>query len=437
MGSVSVVSTTTIQAPSHHNNSSTHKIDLTPWDLPFLQVETIQKGLLFHHTIHPNQINHLKHTLSSTLSFFPPLAGRLVITHHKDNNNASCFIICNNLGALFVHATAQNTTVADILQPNYVPPVVHSFFPLNGVKNCESTSQPILAIQVTELLDGVFIGFTINHVVSDGKSFWHFVNSWSQISKGHKIAKLPSLKRWFPNDIELPIKLPFTTTELLKEPSFNKLPERIFHFTKEKIAELKSKANAEAETEKIKISSLQAVLSHVWRCVIRCKRLDPQEEVRYVLLIGVRPRMVPQLEEEYFGNAALVCGVTMKAGEVQESGIGNVAMEMNKMISLHSDEKIMESYECWLRTPRLLTIGGMTGGNSLATSSSPRFDVYGNDFGWGKPVAVRSGGANKNNGKISVFVGADEGSMDIEVCLPFEILEAMGNDTEFMLAISK
>lgn len=156
-----------------------------------------------------------------------------------------------------------------------------------------------------------------------------------------------------------------------------------------------------------------------------------------MLLIGVRPRMVPQLEEEYFGNAALVCGVTMKAGEVQESGIGNVAMEMNKMISLHSDEKIMESYECWLRTPRLLTIGGMTGGNSLATSSSPRFDVYGNDFGWGKPVAVRSGGANKNNGKISVFVGADEGSMDIEVCLPFEILEAMGNDTEFMLAISK
>ncbi|CAI8614807.1 unnamed protein product [Vicia faba] len=127
------------------------------------------------------------------------------------NNNASCSIFCNNVGALFIHAIAENTTVSDILQPNYVPPIVHSFFPLNSVKNHEATSQPTLAVQVTELSNGIFIAFTINHVVSDGKSFWHFVNSWSQISKGsQKITKQPSLQRCFPNDIELPIRFPFT-----------------------------------------------------------------------------------------------------------------------------------------------------------------------------------------------------------------------------------
>ncbi|KAL5096949.1 hypothetical protein RYX36_001276, partial [Vicia faba] len=40
----------------------------------------------------------------------------LIITQHNDhNNNASCSILCNNVGALFVHAIAENTTVSDIL----------------------------------------------------------------------------------------------------------------------------------------------------------------------------------------------------------------------------------------------------------------------------------------------------------------------------------
>ena len=140
-----------------------------------------------------------------------------------------------------------------------------------------------------------------NHVVVDAKSFWHFVNSWSEISKGsHKISKLPSFQPWFPNDIEIPIRFPFTEIEPQNQDSSeesleSKLAERIFHFTKEKIAELKSKANAEAETDKTKISSLQALLSHVWRSVVRCQKHDPQEDVFYVLSIGVRPRMIPPL----------------------------------------------------------------------------------------------------------------------------------------------
>ncbi|KAL5063985.1 hypothetical protein RYX36_025722 [Vicia faba] len=444
MDSVKVISTGTIQAPSHNNGNSTQTIQLTPWDLQFLQLETIQKGLLFHQPTlasNQNQINHLKQTLSTTLSFFPPLTGRLIITQHNDhNNNASCSILCNNVGALFVHAIAENTTVSDILQPNYIPPIVHSFFPLNGVKNHEATSQPILAVQVTELSNGIFIAFTINHVVSDGKSFWHFVNSWSQISKGsQKITKLPSLQRWFPNDIELPIRFPFTKKESQNRSSSKKLPERIFHFTKEKIAELKSKANAEAktQTDETKISSLQALLSHIWRRVVRCKKPDPQEDIRYVLSIGARPRMIPPLEDDYFGNAAVFAGLAMKAEDILEGGIGKVGLEMNKLIMLHCDEKIKNNFECWLRVPRLIEVAGLSNNNSLVTSSSPRFDVYGNDFGWGKPVAVRSGGANKSNGKITVFAGTEEGSIDIEICLCNEILEALANDTEFVVPISK
>ncbi|KAL9326928.1 hypothetical protein ACSQ67_007573 [Phaseolus vulgaris] len=440
METVRVISTTTIKATAHNNDNSPRKLHLTPWDLQFLPTETIQKGLLFGNVkLTPFQIQHLQHSLSSTLAFFPPLAGRLAILQHH-HTIVSSHILCNNAGALFVHAAAPNTTVAHILHPKYVPLIVSSFFSTNGVKNYEGTTQPLLAVQVTELVDGIFIALTVNHVVADGKSLWHFVNSWAEISRGSlQISKLPSLRRYFPDGIDHPILFPFTKEEE-NQHSSNLKPqtplERVFHFTKEIIAALKSKANAEANTDRI--SSLQALLTLLWRAVTRCKRVDPQENVHYVLFIGVWSKMVPPLAEGYFGNSVIATVVTMKAGELLEGGLGKGALEMNKAISLHSHEKVKNHYESWVRRPRLLTLpSGVAGSNYLITSSSPRFNIFGNDFGWGKPEAVRiGGGPHKRNGMITVFGGAEEGSIDIVANLPYWILEAMGNEPEFMDAVS-
>ncbi|OIW09722.1 hypothetical protein TanjilG_21248 [Lupinus angustifolius] len=443
MEATRVISTTTIKAPSDNNNTNpTPKIHLTPWDLTYLPIETIQKGLLFHN---PNneekqdisiQIQHLKNTLSTTLSFFPLLTGRFDIIHneHEDNKNATCYILCNNSGVLFVHAVAENTSVSDIIESKYVPSIVHSFFPLNGVKNYEATSQPLLAVQVTELIDGIFIACTLNHAAADGKSFWHFMNSWAEISRGNnKISKLPSFQRFFYDTIDQPIRFPFTKEDETYSGNPSLLRERIFHFSKEEIAKFKSKANEEANTDQI--SSLQALLSHVWKSVLRNKHVDPQEVIHYVLMIGVRPRTVPPLEEDYFGNAAIICVVTMKAGEVLESGVGKVALEMNKAISSYTGDNIKSQYEYWVRNPMLLSLVNGASTNAMATSSSPRFNVYGNDFGWGKPLAVRTGPANKATGKVTLHEGVEKGSVDIELCLPYEILEALGNDPYFMNAI--
>ncbi|KAF0900804.1 hypothetical protein E2562_035301 [Oryza meyeriana var. granulata] len=46
----------------------------------------------------------------------------------------------------------------------------------------------------------------------------------------------------------------------------------------------------------------------------------------------------------------------------------------------------------------------------MGTSNSPRFEVYGNDFGWGRPVGVRTGGGNKLDGKMTVYEGRDGGA---------------------------
>ncbi|AES87199.1 putative shikimate O-hydroxycinnamoyltransferase [Medicago truncatula] len=431
MGTVRVLSTDTIKAPK----SSNQTIDLTPWDLRFLLGTTNPKGLLYHHPVEANQIQRLRHSLSSALAFFQPLSGRLKITEHNDNT-VSCSVICNNAGVLFIHAAAENTCVADILEPTYVPPIVDSFFALTGVESYEGTSKPLLAVQVTELVDGIFIGCSFNHVVVDGESVWHFINSWAEISRScchHQISKPPTLERWFPNGVQQPIRFPFVYGDELSFSSSNEeklcLSNRIFHFTKEKIVQLKSKINDEIGT--IKISSLQVLLTHLWCSVMRSIKFDPQEEVFNIVVIGVRPRLVPPLPEYYFGNALISCMVKMKVGElVEEGGLCKGACEMNKLIVSHTDEKLKNHYESWLRNPSFARYPNMAKNNFIAISSSPWFDVYGNDFGWGKPVAVRSG--YKGNGLITVFAGIEEGSIDLQVCLSHEILEAMGNDPQFM-----
>ncbi|OVA20762.1 Transferase [Macleaya cordata] len=74
--------------------------------------------------------------------------------------------------------------------------------------------------------------------------------------------------------------------------------------------------------------------------------------------------------------------------------------------------------------------------STLLTGGSLNFNIYGNDFGWGRPVAVRSGFSNQDDGKITVFAGLVEGSVDIEACFYVETLKAMENDAEFMEAVT-
>ncbi|MED6173279.1 hypothetical protein PIB30_057846 [Stylosanthes scabra] len=170
--------------------------------------------------------------------------------------------------------------------------------------------------------------------------------------------------------------------------------------------------------------------------MVRNQLLKAEEEVYFMSPIGVRGRMKnPAMTENYFGNAITIGIVTMIVKELLEGGIGKGALEMNKMVGLQTEEKLKSYSRNWIKNPTL-TVGGVIG-NTFLPSSSPRFDVYGNDFGWGKPVAVRSGAANKKHRKITLFPGVEDGSVDVEVCLSHEILEAMGKDPEFMDAVDE
>ena len=62
--------------------------------------------------------------------------------------------------------------------------------------------------------------------------------------------------------------------------------------------------------------------------------------------------------------------------------------------------------------------------------------MYGNEFGMGKGVAVRSGYANKFDGKVKSYSGhKGGGSIDLELCLSPDTMSALESDEEFMSAV--
>ncbi|GMI66024.1 hypothetical protein like AT5G67150 [Hibiscus trionum] len=436
MAGIRIISWSMVQAGKP--SKEPERVELTPWDLKHLMVSYIQKGLLFRKP-KPNadeaekaSIHHLKTSLSRTLDLFTPLAGRLGTTQHEDKTT-SFFIDCNNAGALFVHAVADQLTISDILEPLYVPEIVDAFFQFDGVKNIQGTSKPLLAVQVTELVDGISIGCSMNHSVVDGTSFWHFFSSWSEISRGFDcLSKPPVFERPVIGDIDYPIRIPSEQVQIQQHVTQpGNLKSRVFYFTKQSVVRIKGKANSEMNTEKI--SSLQALLSLFWKSIMRNRQLDPNEETMIFLVIGVRQRL-QQVPQEYFGNAIQAALVSLKAGELEENGIGNAAWEINQVIANHREENFVNLSKSWANSPLLFRSGKLTN-NALLTGNSPRFDMYGTDLGWGRPIAMTLGAEFKIHGLLTLATGVEQGDIEIRVCLSPEEIQALENDEAFIAAL--
>ncbi|KAG5048163.1 hypothetical protein JHK85_009266 [Glycine max] len=425
---------------------------LTQWDIVMLSMHYIQKGLLFkkptplvdQHDFIENLLEKLKHSLSLTLSHFYPLAGRFVTHKTQDPPSYAVSVDSKNSdGARFIYATL-DMTISDILSPVDVPLVVQSLFDHHKAVNHDGHSMPLLSIQVTELVDGVFLGCSMNHAVGDGTSYWNFFNTWSQIfqsqAKGHEtdvpISHQPILSRWFPNDCAPPINLPFKHhDEFISRFEAPLMRERVFHFSAESIAKLKAKANMESDTTKI--SSFQSLSALVWRSITRACSLPYEQRTSCRLTANNRTRMEPPLPQEYFGNSVSRVSAETTVGELLENNLGWAAWKLHLAVTNHNDRVVLQSLKEWLQSPLIYQLGQPMDPYVVLISSSPRFNMYGNEFGMGKAVAVRSGYANKFDGKVTSYPGREGGgSIDLEVGLLPHIMSALESDEEFMNVVS-
>ncbi|XP_020579299.1 LOW QUALITY PROTEIN: uncharacterized acetyltransferase At3g50280-like [Phalaenopsis equestris] len=376
---VEIISKHTVKPPT--NSSHPPLCHLTPWDVAMLCPHYIQKGLLFTNLPPSLPIHHLlttlKASLSITLQHFYPLAGRL--------------------------ATPNHLTGGDI-----------------------------------------FIACCFNHVVGDGTSYWNFFNAWAEITRTNSLSLPPVHARWFIDGENPPVKLPFSdSSPFVERFSPPALRQRFFHFSAESIAKLKKKANEEIRTEEndrkqsqIVISSFQALCAMIWRAISRARRFPAEQLTTCRLAIQNRGRLRPPQSPEYFGNSIYAVEATAAAGELEANGLGWAARELNGAVNGHTDEAIRGKLREYHAAPMVYKMT-MFDPKSVMVGSSPRFDMYGCDFGWGKGAAVRCGPANKFDGKVSAFPGREgDGSVDLEICLLPQFMADFLLDPEFLEAVS-
>ncbi|KAG6481298.1 uncharacterized acetyltransferase At3g50280-like isoform X1 [Zingiber officinale] len=418
---------------------------LTPYDLFTLSMHYIQNGLLFCHPVTLDLIAGLKTALSLTLHHFRPLAGRLVSepTCDASGGGIQVYVDWNDQGAEFIHASAPHVSAADVASPD-VPCFLHpSFFPLNGAVSYDGHSLPLLSTQLTELADGFFLACSFNHSVGDGTAYWHFFNVWAEITRngggdGSLISQPPVLDRWsFEGGSGRHLQLPFTHPNQFIERFAPPGPprERVFHFSSESIAHLKAKANQESNST-VTISSFQSVAALVWRSVTRARGLPAERTTGCAAVINDRTRLQPPLPTEYFGGVVWVVRATAEVGELLERGLGCGAMLVHEAVTGRTDGAVRRSVKGWAEEPFMYPLS-LYDRYGVKMGSSARFNVYGCDFGWGQPVAVRSGAANKHDGKVTFHPGREGGgSMDLEICLKPETMEALLHDEEFMSVVN-
>ncbi|KAL8158608.1 hypothetical protein V2J09_000145 [Rumex salicifolius] len=382
----------------------------------------------------------LKDSLSSTLAHFFPLAGQFVTEIDEEKHESFVFVDCNKgPGAKFIRAVLDNVTVNDIVSPTYVPTtLVQSLFQLGQIPtNYDGHNEPLLVAQITELVNGIFFGVSINHSIVDGSSFWHFVSCWSEMFRSNPttLSRPPNYDRWFPEGYGPIINFPYThPDEFINRYKINEndppIREVIFHFSQESIESLKEKANEECGGE-IKISSFQALSALLWRSIIRSWGAGMDENNMCIFIVNARQRVKPPLSPNYFGSFIDASFNTIKVSELLDKSLGSVAAIFHKAVVDFDDRHVHDQFIRWAKSPVFYPPLG-AGLKLLLISGSQREDAFSVDFGLGKAVALRTA-SNKYDGKVVFRPARDgKGSANIEVCLSQDAMVALQQDQEFV-----
>ncbi|CAL1414943.1 unnamed protein product [Linum trigynum] len=96
----------------------------------------------------------------------------------------------------------------------------------------------LVTIQVTELVDGVFVGFSFNHAFGDGTSLWNFLTALSETFREKTPISRPSMNKWWFSEGHGPI-IPLPSDQIPSRYESPELLECFFHFSAESIAKIK------------------------------------------------------------------------------------------------------------------------------------------------------------------------------------------------------
>ncbi|KAF7813168.1 phenolic glucoside malonyltransferase 1-like [Senna tora] len=425
-------------------------LPLTFSDLIWLRFPPVER-VFFYEFPHPpssffdSLLPKLKHSLSLTLHAFLPLASTLTWPSHSPVPVIA--YLPGDDGVSFT--VAESDSDFNLLSGFNFSDAAETRLLVPHLTVSEDRAS-VMALQVTLFPNSGFsIGITTHHAAMDGKSSTSFMNSWAYICF--------HLKDSSDSSVSLPEHLvPFYDRSVIKDPCriaerfakiwmdiggpnnkslaiqkmgkgnpHSKLIRGTFELTPSSISKLKRLAESKksAVTQKgVRVSSFIVACAYVLECLVKAEETE-ENRVLFIFIADLRSRLDPPIPPTYFGNCiggvmfvcetkrlmeedGFVCGVEgisegLKRMEEEEDAVSGTGRLISDVVNIMRDKDV-----------RMFSVAG-----------SHRFDVYGNDFGWGSPkkveiVSIDETGAisftesrNKNGG-IEIGLVLNQSVMD-------------------------
>ena len=403
--------------------SRTMSFPLSFLDLPYARLLYV-KRLFFYHFPHPPHIFYetllpsLKHNLSLTLQHFFPLTGNLLCPPqpHKpfirctDDDSVTLTIVESK--AYFNHLSSNHPK--NLKDLDHLVPML-TFTTVHGDDDEDTYVSPLVALQVTVFPNhGLCIAITNSHVIMDGRSSCYFIKYWSSICRSGGVdLTTPCFDREVFKDtkgleaIFLRDYFEERSTWKDKLKLIGQTPNHHEDYVKATVSFGRDDIDGmkrwvlnqlEKNDELMKapqyLSKFVVTCGFVWASWVKAKYRhddnndeDEQEimkEEYFRFAADCRDRFEYPIPATYVGNCLTRCHAMLKRKELKgEGGFVKAVKGIARAITDMKTEPLKDA-ENWKELSRKMFVLGST----MLVAGSPKFDVYGTDFGFGKPNKV-------------------------------------------------
>ncbi|XP_065872428.1 malonyl-CoA:anthocyanidin 5-O-glucoside-6''-O-malonyltransferase-like [Euphorbia lathyris] len=429
-------------------------LPLTFFDIFWLKFHPVERLFFYQLTSDSDSesfssdiLPRLKQSLSLTLLHFIPFAGNLIWPSHS----AKPFLLYSpgdGVSLTVAESDADFHTLAgDSIREI---PDSHNYVPELNVTETEAAT---MSFQITLFpKKGYCIGISSHHGIFDGKSIIMFIKAWAHICKSdngssalppeltpvidrtiiqdHQGLESLYLDSWMslaslpgmdsnPRSLKL-FDIPRSTTDTnYVRGTFKLSSEDIKKIRQKTLSQIDKEATNQANSKYFSTFVLSYV--YVSIAIIKAKALEPNKHMILGFTADVRARQDPPISTNYFGNCVSINFIQQEVGVfIKEDGLAFGAVELTKLVKgLEKKgglDGAKEKFEAFMKMdPATIEAIGVAG--------SPRFEVYGIDFGFGKPIKVEITSIDRNTSISMAEIRDGNGGVEIGVVLKKDEME--------------
>ncbi|KAH7565911.1 hypothetical protein JRO89_XS08G0037600 [Xanthoceras sorbifolium] len=313
--------------------------------------------------------DHLKKSLSKTLTYYYPFAGRV-----KDDFS----VCCDDYGATFIEAKVAGDMSELIKKEDVV--LLEQLRPYDAEEM--SNAQVNLAVQVNYFdCGGVAVCVSFRHAIADACAAAYFVKNWATVACGGNDIKdvIFDSTSIFPSQDVSGISK--TNHQAMRDISKETITKWLV-FDNTKIAALQEKIGGRS-------TRYEALLALMMGAMIDAKEeLDESNLTQFgaIIPVNLRKKMNPPLPEKCIGNA-ITLGMTYWTTK-EKGDYNKIVSKAREVISMVDDYAKADIKNGWMNCIRNEAARDKkcTSTRLFTFTSICRLPFYETDFGWGKPV---------------------------------------------------